>query len=148
MPTATLPLRLLSFFPSARVESTYTEIVLPFGGYVISSDTPAPGMPQLQEIDFDDLPPGLAEDMGIEWATEEDAPRSTASDPSESALGFASDMTIHSGLQCRLFAAAGRARAGRARRRPLARLCFTRVWRNWQTRRAVRVNPPSASPRT
>lgn len=64
-------LRLLSFFPSARVESTYTEILLPFGGYVISSDVPAPAMPQLQEIDIDDLPPGLAEDMGIEWATEE-----------------------------------------------------------------------------
>ena len=55
------PLRLLSFFPVARVESTFTEIVLPFGDYTITSD--APTTPQIHEISFDDLPPELAQDM-------------------------------------------------------------------------------------
>jgi quercetin dioxygenase-like cupin family protein len=60
-------LRLLSFFPKARVESTFTELVLPFGGFTISSDVPAPTpMPQMEEISFDDLPPELAASMG--WA--------------------------------------------------------------------------------
>jgi quercetin dioxygenase-like cupin family protein len=58
-------LRLLSFFPSARVESTFTEILLPFGGHTLASDTPPPtAMPQIEEISFDDLPPELAADMG------------------------------------------------------------------------------------
>lgn len=56
-------LLLLSFFPSARVESVYTEIVLPFGGYVISSDKP-PVMPRVEEISFDDLPPELIAEWG------------------------------------------------------------------------------------
>ena len=33
-------LRLLSFFPSARVESTFTEILLPFHGHTLASDLP------------------------------------------------------------------------------------------------------------
>ena len=35
-------LRLLSFFPSARVESTFTEILLPFHGHMLASDMPVP----------------------------------------------------------------------------------------------------------
>jgi quercetin dioxygenase-like cupin family protein len=59
-----VPLRLLSFFPSARVESTFTEIVLPFYSNTIASDAPPPmGMPQVEEISFDELPPGLAESV-------------------------------------------------------------------------------------
>jgi quercetin dioxygenase-like cupin family protein len=54
-----VPLRLLSFFPSARVESTFTEILLPFGGHAIASDMPT--QPHVEEISFDDLPPELAE---------------------------------------------------------------------------------------
>ena len=62
-------LRLLSFFPKARVESTFTELVLPFGGYTISSDVPAPApRPQIEEISFEDLPPELAASMG--WVEE------------------------------------------------------------------------------
>ena len=61
-------LRLLSFFPKARVQSTYTEVLLPFGDYTLASDTPLPGAtPQLEEISFDDLPPELR-DMALgEW---------------------------------------------------------------------------------
>ncbi len=59
-----VPLRLLSFFPSARVESTFEELLLPFHDYVIASDMPI--APQVQEISLDDLPPELAGDMG--WA--------------------------------------------------------------------------------
>jgi quercetin dioxygenase-like cupin family protein len=51
------PLRLLSFFPANRVESTFTEMLLPFGGHTLSSDPPA--MPQVQEISYEDLPPEL-----------------------------------------------------------------------------------------
>src|SRR4051794_27285153 len=62
-------LRLLSFFPSARVESTFTEMVLPFYAHTVSSDATVPGaMPQIEEISFDELPPGLAEQIG--WAAE------------------------------------------------------------------------------
>jgi quercetin dioxygenase-like cupin family protein len=60
-------LRLLSFFPSARVESTYTEIILPFGAHTLASDMEPPMVPQLEEISFDDLPPELAEDMAGQW---------------------------------------------------------------------------------
>jgi quercetin dioxygenase-like cupin family protein len=55
------PLRLLSFFPVARVESKFEEMLLPFADHVVSSDMPP--APQVQEITFDDLPPELAEDM-------------------------------------------------------------------------------------
>jgi len=67
-------LRLLSFFPAARVESTYTELLLPFGSYTLASDIPPPApMPQMEEIDFSDLPPELAREMG--WVElEDDAP--------------------------------------------------------------------------
>jgi quercetin dioxygenase-like cupin family protein len=57
------PLRLLSFFPTKKVESTFTEMLLPFNGHVITSETTGP--PELQEISFDDLPPELAESMGF-----------------------------------------------------------------------------------
>ncbi len=73
-------LRLLSFFPKARVESTYTEIVLPFGGYVISSDAPPPAPPSIEEISFDDLPPELAQDMVGDWAAEQ-APEVEGEEP-------------------------------------------------------------------
>jgi len=53
------PLRLLSFFPAPRVESTFTEMLLPFGGYTVASDQPM--APQLQEISYDELPPELQE---------------------------------------------------------------------------------------
>jgi quercetin dioxygenase-like cupin family protein len=63
-------LRLLSFFPSARVESTFTEVLLPFHDHNLASDMAVPtAMPQLEEISFDDLPPGLAETIG--WSPEE-----------------------------------------------------------------------------
>ena len=65
-------LRLLSFFPSARVETTFTEMILPFYGNTLASDTPLPGavaQPQLEEISYDDLPPGLADMIG--WAPPE-----------------------------------------------------------------------------
>ena len=80
-------LRLLSFFPSARVESIYTEMVLPFGGYVISSDMPAAAMPQIQEISFDDLPPELAQDMAVGWegAEAEEVPEIEEATEDESA---------------------------------------------------------------
>jgi quercetin dioxygenase-like cupin family protein len=55
------PLRLLSFFPAARVESTFEEMLLPFADTVVSSDMPP--APQVREITFDDLPPELAADM-------------------------------------------------------------------------------------
>ncbi len=55
-------LRLLSFFPSNRVESRFEEMLLPFADYVVSSDMPA--APQVQEISVDDLPPELAGEMG------------------------------------------------------------------------------------
>jgi quercetin dioxygenase-like cupin family protein len=64
-------LRLLSFFPSARVESTYTEMLLPFGGNILASDAQPPLVPQLEEISFDDLPPELAEDMAAGWQVQE-----------------------------------------------------------------------------
>jgi quercetin dioxygenase-like cupin family protein len=71
-------LRLLSFFPSAKVESTFTEIVLPFAGYVISSETPPPSAPMIEEISFDDLPPELAQDMAGNWQTVEEIPEEAA----------------------------------------------------------------------
>ncbi len=62
-------LRMLSFFPSARVESVFTEILLPFHDHTISSDMPVPtAMPQVEEIDFDDLPPELRGLATGEWA--------------------------------------------------------------------------------
>jgi quercetin dioxygenase-like cupin family protein len=68
-------LRLLSFYPSKRVESRYTELLLPFHDHVLASDMPLPGaMPQLEEIDFDDLPPELAETLGWQTAGGEDEP--------------------------------------------------------------------------
>ncbi len=68
-------LRLLSFYPAARVESRYTEILLPFHDHVIASDTPVPNvMPQLEEIDFNDLPPELAEQLGFREFTGGDEP--------------------------------------------------------------------------
>ena len=70
-----VPLRLLSFFPSARVESTFTEIVLPFYANTISSDTPPPAaMPQIEEISYDELPPGLAESLFSSMGFEQSAP--------------------------------------------------------------------------
>jgi quercetin dioxygenase-like cupin family protein len=67
-------LRLLSFFPSARVESTFTEILLPFGDHTLASDIPLPqAMPQLEEISFDDLPPELQDMAGAGWTTFEGA---------------------------------------------------------------------------
>ena len=57
------PLRLLSFFPTNKVESTFTEVLLPWGGHVITSETTGP--PELQELSFDDLPPELAETLGF-----------------------------------------------------------------------------------
>jgi quercetin dioxygenase-like cupin family protein len=78
------PLRLLSFFPVARVESKFEEMLLPFADHVVSSDMPP--APQVQEITFDDLPPELAEDMmgyqptpGL-WETEEAADDDQAPD--------------------------------------------------------------------
>jgi quercetin dioxygenase-like cupin family protein len=63
-------LRLLSFFPSARVESTFTEILLPFGDHTLASDLPLPqAMPQIEEISFDDLPPELQDMAGAGWTT-------------------------------------------------------------------------------
>src|SRR5262245_64870625 len=51
-------LRLLSFFPSARVESTFTEMLLPFYSQTLSSDMPPPaGMPQVEESGCGALPP-------------------------------------------------------------------------------------------
>src|SRR5262245_12556267 len=68
-------LRLLSFFPSARVESTYTEMLLPFYAHTLASDTEPPmAMPQVEEIDFDDLPPGMAETI---WGFEPPAAEET-----------------------------------------------------------------------
>jgi quercetin dioxygenase-like cupin family protein len=67
-------LRLLSFFPSVRVVSTYTEILMPFGEHVISSDTPPP-LPQIQEISFDDLPPELADDLSAVWGSPGEEPK-------------------------------------------------------------------------
>jgi quercetin dioxygenase-like cupin family protein len=79
-------LRLLSFFPSARVESTFTEVLLPFHDHSLASDTAVPtAMPQLEEISFDDLPPGLAETMG--WAPEEAAGPEPAAPDTEDAPG-------------------------------------------------------------
>jgi quercetin dioxygenase-like cupin family protein len=78
------PLRLLSFFPAARVESTFTEIVLPFGGHVIASDLP-PG-PQFEEISFGDLPPELAQDMlgfGLGGSDEPAVSDEAAADPEQ-----------------------------------------------------------------
>ena len=61
-------LRLLSFFPSARVESLYTEVLLPFNDHTIASDMPVPAaMPQVEEIDFDDLPPELRDLATGDW---------------------------------------------------------------------------------
>jgi quercetin dioxygenase-like cupin family protein len=61
-------LRLLSFFPSKRVESTYTEMLLPFYEYTLASDMPAPmAVPQVEEIDFDDLPPELQGLASGDW---------------------------------------------------------------------------------
>jgi quercetin dioxygenase-like cupin family protein len=57
-------LRLLSFFPAARVESTYTEMLLPFYSHTLASDVEPPmAMPQVEELDFDDLPPELAQTL-------------------------------------------------------------------------------------
>jgi len=68
-------LRLLSFYPSARVESRYTEMLLPFHDHVLASDIAVPGvMPQLEELDFDDLPPGLAEQLGWQEVVGTDEP--------------------------------------------------------------------------
>jgi quercetin dioxygenase-like cupin family protein len=72
-------LRLLSFYPSARVESRYTEVLLPFHDHVLASDMAVPGaMPQLEEIDFDDLPPELAQTLGWQTVGGEDGPESAA----------------------------------------------------------------------
>jgi quercetin dioxygenase-like cupin family protein len=80
------PLRLLSFFPSARVESTFTEMLLPFGSYTVSSDQPA-AIPQVQEISYEELPPELQElggggmfGPGWDEPTEEEAPDEPATD--------------------------------------------------------------------
>jgi quercetin dioxygenase-like cupin family protein len=68
-------LRLLSFYPSARVESRYTEILLPFHDHVLASDMAVPSaMLQLEELDFDDLPPGLAEQLGWQEGVGTDEP--------------------------------------------------------------------------
>ena len=71
-----MTLRLLSFYPSARVESRYTEMLLPFHGHVLASDIAAPSaMPQIEELDFDDLPPGLAEQLGWQEVVGTDEPQ-------------------------------------------------------------------------
>jgi quercetin dioxygenase-like cupin family protein len=73
-------LRLLSFFPSARVESTFTEVLLPFQTHALASDMPLPtAVPQLEEISFDELPPGLAETLG--WSPEEGGAFAPAEEP-------------------------------------------------------------------
>jgi quercetin dioxygenase-like cupin family protein len=60
-----VPLRLLSFFPTKTLESTFTEIVLPFGGYLITSEgIPSP---QFEELSPENLPPELAEAMGYDF---------------------------------------------------------------------------------
>jgi quercetin dioxygenase-like cupin family protein len=63
------PLRLLSFFPTNRVETMYTEIVLPFGDHVITSESSAP---TIQEILPDDLPPELAAELQFDYETVEE----------------------------------------------------------------------------
>jgi quercetin dioxygenase-like cupin family protein len=77
-------LRLLSFYPSARVESRYTEVLLPFHDHVLASDMAVPGaMPQLEEIDFDDLPPELAQTLGWETVGGEDEPEGAATEAAD-----------------------------------------------------------------
>jgi quercetin dioxygenase-like cupin family protein len=49
-------LRLLSFFPTAVVESTFQDAVMPMGGTVLSSNL---GMPVVREITAEELPPEL-----------------------------------------------------------------------------------------
>ena len=71
-------LRMLSFFPSARVESLYTELLLPFGGNVLASDMPPPG-PQIQELAFDEIPPELAAQLG--WDEPDEEPGGEQDDP-------------------------------------------------------------------
>jgi quercetin dioxygenase-like cupin family protein len=49
-------LRLLSYFPTAVVESTFQDPVMPMGGTVLSSNL---GLPVVREITAEDLPPEL-----------------------------------------------------------------------------------------
>ncbi len=63
------PLRLLSFFPTKKLESVFTEIVLPFGDYMITSESSAP---TLQEISAEDLPPELAAELQFDYETVEE----------------------------------------------------------------------------
>jgi quercetin dioxygenase-like cupin family protein len=65
-------MRMLSFFPRARVETTFTEMILPFYANTLASDMPIPGVvaePQVEEISYEDLPPGLADMIG--WSAPE-----------------------------------------------------------------------------
>jgi quercetin dioxygenase-like cupin family protein len=81
-------LRLLSFFPSARVESTFTEVLLPFGDHTLASDMPLPqAMPQLEEISFDDLPPELQDMAGAGWTTFEGDEVATEAEPATEPAG-------------------------------------------------------------
>jgi quercetin dioxygenase-like cupin family protein len=55
-----IALRLLSFFPTAEVQSTFQQVVFPVGGHVLSSRPPRP---VVTELDPDNLPEGFPFDL-------------------------------------------------------------------------------------
>ena len=72
-----VPLRLLSFFPTAEILSTFQQPVYPVGGNVLSS---APPPPIVTELDPDNLPddfPFSLEELGLAGETEPREPTMT-----------------------------------------------------------------------
>lgn len=77
-------LRLLSFFPTTEIQSTFQQVVYPMGGNVVSSKPPDSQGPVLTELDPNNLPedfPFDLADLGLS-----DAPRELT--PTEIALGM------------------------------------------------------------
>lgn len=68
-----IALRLLSFFPTTEIQSTFQQVVFPVGGHVLSSKPPRP---VVTELDPDNLPEDFPFDLAeLGLAPAEEAPR-------------------------------------------------------------------------
>lgn len=82
----TVPLRLLSFFPTGEIISTFQQMILPMGSNILSSKPPKP-VPLMEELDPNNLPadfPFDLSELGLAPAGEAGPMPSEATDPAES----------------------------------------------------------------
>jgi quercetin dioxygenase-like cupin family protein len=77
-------LRLLSFFPTPEIVSTFQEMILPMGTQTLSSKPPAP---VIQELSMDDLPEGFPIELLGGGTGEAIAPTEPAEGPGEEQEG-------------------------------------------------------------